>query len=181
MLSKNQLTKLQISYSSSAYDSVQAHRSAFSVPVAKKGTIHDYVPFYFNSRSPMLYTIKCGNLQGVRMQDLVFFKSSAQAVANSGSGFAFTDGHGIMALSDYYDDLKDLDQLPWNVINATYWTDFVDGSRLRQSEFLVYEKFDWGLVESIGVYDATMKVKVENLISSYAHKPKVDVQSSWYF
>lgn len=144
-LCKNEMIAQNSQYRSSAFDSVQAQRENFKVPVSKGGTIHDYVPFYFNSRSPMLYTIHSGNVNNIRMQDLVFFKTSAQTVAGSGHDFAFTDGHGIMALSDYYDDLADLDQVPWNVINAHYWNDFQDGRRLRQSEFLVYKSFNWRL------------------------------------
>jgi predicted RNA-binding protein with PUA-like domain len=115
------------------------------------------------------------------MQDLVFFKTSAQTVVASGSDFAFTDGHGIMALSDYYDDLADLEQVPWNVINARYWTDFPDGSRLRQSEFLVYKSFNWSLVEVVGVYNQEMKERVEQLTANLQQPPVVEVRRNWYF
>lgn len=181
ILCKNEMTAQNANYTSSAFDSVQAHRKGFHVPVSMGGTIHDYVPFYFNSLSPMLYTINCGNVGNVRMQDLVFFKSSAQIVEASGSDFAFTDGHGIMDLSDYYDDIADLEQVPWNAINARYWNDFPDGRRLRQSEFLVYKRFNWNLVELIGVYNKTMKVSVENLLSGLQLPLIVEVKRNWYF
>ncbi len=181
LLSKNEIAAQNTEYRSSAFESVQTHRQGFQVPVSKGGTIHDYVPFYFNSRSPMLYTINCGNVENISMQDLVFFKTSAQTVAASGSDFAFTDGHGIMDLSDYYDDLTDLDQIPWNVINARYWNDFQDGRRLRQSEFLVYKSFNWSLVESIGVYNQSMKDRVEQLISNFQPSPIVEIKRNWYF
>ena len=141
ILCKHEMSAMDTVYTNCAFDSVQVQRGNFNVPVSKGGTIHDYVPFYFNSRSPMLYTIKCGNVGNTRMQDLILFQSSAQKVAASGNYYAFTDGHGIMDLSDYYDDLADLNKLPWNVINANYWNDFQDGRRLRQSEFLVYKRF----------------------------------------
>jgi hypothetical protein len=129
----------------------------------------------------MLYTIGCGNVANIRVQDLVFFSASAQAVAGSGGDFAFTDGHGIMSLSDYYDDLADLEQVPWRVVNARYWNDFADGRRLRQSEFLVYKRFNWSLVEVVGVYNQEMKVRVEALISNLQQPPTVDIKRSWYF
>jgi len=181
LLCKNEMTAQNSQYRSSAFDSVQSHRESFQVPVSRGGTIHDYVPFYFNSLSPMLYTINCGNVENIRMQDLVFFKTSAQTVEASGIDFAFTDGHGIMDLSDYYDDLTDLDQVPWNVINARYWNDFQDGRRLRQSEFLVYKSFNWSLVELIGVYNQDMKEHVEQLISNLQQPPVVEIRRNWYF
>lgn len=181
LLCKNEMTAQNYEYRSSAFETVQAHREDFPVPVSRRGTIHDYVPFYFNSRSPMLFTIKCGNLKGIIMQDLVFFKTSAQRVVASGSDFAFTDGHGIMALSDYYDDLADLEEVPWNVINARYWNDFPDGKRLRQSEFLVYKSFNWSLVEVVGVYNQEIKERVEQLIANLQQPPVVEVRRNWYF
>lgn len=181
ILCKNEMTAQNSQYRSSAFETVQARRENFQVPVSKGGTIHDYVPFYFNSRSPMLYTINCGNVADIRMQDLVFFKTSAQTVVASGSDFAFTDGHGIMELSDYYDDLSDLEQVPWNVINAHYWNDFQDGRRLRQSEFLVHKSFNWSLVEAIGVYNQDMKERVELLTSNLQQPPVVEVRRNWYF
>ncbi|MBU3019029.1 DUF4433 domain-containing protein [Paraglaciecola agarilytica] len=181
LLCKNEMTAQNYEYRSSAFETVQAHREGFPVPVSRRGTIHDYVPFYFNSRSPMLFTIKCGNVNDIIMQDLVFFKTSAQTVVASGSDFAFTDGHGIMALSDYYDDLADLEEVPWNVINARYWNDFLDGKRLRQSEFLVYKCFNWSLVEVVGVYNQEMKERVEQLIANLQQPPVVEVRRNWYF
>lgn len=181
ILCKNQMSQQNKSYKSSAHESIQNQRSIHPVPVEPGGTIHDYVPFYFNSLSPMLYTIKCGNISGVEIQDLVFFKSTAQAVQQSGKAYAFTDGHGIMALSEYYNQLSDLDQVPWNVINAKYWKNFTDGSRLRQSEFLVYEDFQWELVESIGVYNVEMKEIIIDLIKNLSYQPKVEVKRDWYF
>jgi len=160
---------------------VQKQRQIHPVPVPPNGTIHDYVPFYFNSLSPMLYIIKNGNIDGVEMQDLVFFKSTAQAVEAAGCEFVFTDGHGIMALSDYYNDLENLDKIPWNVINTKYWNDFPDGKRLRQSEFLVYNKFDWSLVQTIGVYNSSMLNKVKSLVDVLSHQPTVEIKYNWFF
>jgi hypothetical protein len=181
ILCKNEMTALNITYTNSAFESVQAHREGFQVPVSRRGTIHDYVPFYFNSLSPMLYTINCGNVENINCQDLVFLKSSAQTVEASGSDFAFTDGHGIMGLSDYYDDLIDLVQVPWNVINARYWNNFPDGKRLRQSEFLVYKRFNCCLIELIGVYNENMKNSVETLLSRSQQPHLVQVMRNWYF
>ena len=181
ILSKNKMTENNATYKSSAFISVQEQRQTHPVPVSPKGTIHDYVPFYFNSRSPMLYTIKNGNIEGIKMQDLVFFKSTVQAVEEHGCKFAFTDGHGIMDLSDYYNDLANLDKIPWSVINTRYWNDYPDGKRLRQSEFLVYEKFDWGLVQTVGVYNSNMLSKVQSLVGGLSHQPNVEIKGNWFF
>ncbi len=181
IICKNGVDSSSITYQSSAYESVQGHRESFEVPVDPGGVIHDYVPFYFNSLSPMLYAVHRGKIPGVDMREVVFFKTTAQTVDGAGKLFVFTDGHGIMALTDYYNDLTELSEVPWNVVNAKYWNNFVDGSRLRQSEFLVHSKLDWELIETIGVYNQTMKDRVESLIQHLAHKPSVEIKLGWYF
>ena len=46
-----------------AYENIQ-RRSSTIVQLPPKGTLHEYVPFYFAPRSPMLYTIQKGNVEG---------------------------------------------------------------------------------------------------------------------
>ncbi len=181
LICKNAVDRNGIGYTSSAYDSVQGHRQQFPVPVKPFGMIHDYVPFYFNSRSPMLFTIKMGNIQNVDMKDVVFFQTTTQRVDDAGIAFVFTDGHGIMALTDYYNDLAEMHNVPWNVVQAQYWTNFPDGSRERQSEFLVHNAVEWGLIDTIGVYNQVMKTRVENMIQHLRHKPIVEIKLGWYF
>ncbi len=181
ILCKNVLIDKENGYTNSANEDVQDKRKGHKVTVANEGTLHDYVPFYFATRTPMLYTVHQGNISGVNMKDVVFFKSNAQEVKGSGKCFAFTDGHGIMALSDYYEDLADLEKVPWNVIKAPFWNDFTDGRRLRQSEFLVHSIFDWALIEVIGVFSEEMRTRVQNLILNLDHKPEVQIKKNWYF
>lgn len=85
-----------------AYSSIQAQRAAKRVPCGPRGSLHDYVPFYFAKRSPMLYTINRGNVPCEGGQDaIVHLVSTAQKVAQVGLGYVFTDGHGIMSYTDF--------------------------------------------------------------------------------
>jgi len=170
-----------IFYTSAAYSSLQDRRSVFNIPVEPYGTIHDYVPFYFTSLTPMLYAIKTGNLEGIKMSDLIILQSTAQRIENDNKKYVFTDGHGIMALSDFYNDLADLGNIHWEAVKAKYWNDFPDGKRLRQAEFLVYESFEWHLIKRIGVYTQSMKTRVQSLMSGMKHKPNISIKRNWYF
>lgn len=181
ILSKRRMERENIYYTSAAYNTLQERRSVFNVPVEPYGTIHDYVPFYFTSLTPMLYAIKTGNLEGIKMRDLIILQSTAQTVENNNKKYAFTDGHGIMVLSDFYNELDDLDNINWKAIKATYWNDFPDGKRLRQAEFLVYESFEWHHIRKIGVYSQSMGTRVQSLLSGMKHKPNINVKRNWYF
>jgi len=47
-------------------EDVQATRRVREVPTGPRGTVHDYVAFYFGPRSVMLYQLKTGWVQGYR-------------------------------------------------------------------------------------------------------------------
>ena len=68
---------------------------ARKVRTAAKGTLADYVPFYFAPRSPMLYTIHGGNVAGYTegQKPVVHLVSSVDAAVALGKPWCFTDGH----------------------------------------------------------------------------------------
>lgn len=116
------------------------------VPVGAGGTLHDYVPFYFAPRSPMLYTISRGNVPKCPdgQTAVVHLVSSVEKVTGGNLQFVFTDGHGIMALTSYYDDLTFLETLDWDLIKGSLLGGYSQGSgpkapatsRVSRAEFL---------------------------------------------
>lgn len=52
---------------------------------------------------------------------IVYLVTTVEAIAAAGLAFAFTDGHPIMAYSDFYDDLNALEMIDWNVMKRKYW------------------------------------------------------------
>ena len=98
--------------------------------------------------------------------------------------YCFTDGHAIVAFSHFYDDLADLDQIDWEIMKATYWSntsDDPDRKRHRQAEFLVHNFVPWDLVSEIGVMNTRVAQDVETLLSSVAHRPVVQIHRDWYY
>jgi hypothetical protein len=92
------------------------------VPVAAGGSLNDYVPFCFAPRSPMLYAIYKGNVEGYKdgQNPILHLTSSVEAVEQAGLPFAFTDGHSEMAISDFFADTDRLDKVDWDIMKATY-------------------------------------------------------------
>ena len=81
--------------------------------------LYDYVPFYFAPRSPMLCAISHGRVKSYLNQaDVIHLVSTVDKVKNDGLRFVFTDGHAIMAFSQFYNDLGDLDKVDWKVMEA---------------------------------------------------------------
>jgi hypothetical protein len=52
----------------------------------------EYVPFYFAPRSPMMYTIMMGSVEGVStdLSRLIYFVSSTEAVYGAGLPCVYT-------------------------------------------------------------------------------------------
>jgi hypothetical protein len=173
-------------YTNIAHRSIQDRRAHTRIPCGPRGMLHDYVPFYFGPRSPMLFTISRGNVEGFTggQGSIVHLVSTVQAVRAAGLGFVFTDGHGIMAFTDFYDDLTLLDEVDWPLMRARYWADTdddLDRKRRRQAEFLVHQRFPVGLIQEIGVMDRQRKAETEALLAACGLAIPVSVRPGWYY
>ncbi|MFB9252731.1 DUF4433 domain-containing protein [Sphaerisporangium melleum] len=165
---------------------IKERRSRRAVPCGAGGTLADYVPFYFAPRSPMLYAVHRRNVEGVtaRQEDIVYLVTTCESVLTAGLAFAFTDGHAIMGFSGFYDDLRHLDKIDWEVMAARYWND-TDGTgerpRKRQAEFLVHKRFPWSLITEIGVMTEAARRRVGSIITEIEHQPEIIVRREWYY
>jgi len=106
-------------------------RRANKEPIYHK-SIHSYVPFYFNPKNAMLYKRKS-------IQDNIVILTYDRNLLKK-EGTIFTDGNAASNGTEFYNHIKDLDSLPWSVIDAYTWYDKVDGRRRRMAEVLVPNK-----------------------------------------
>ncbi len=176
----------QVSYTNIAHNNIQDRRARFVVPIQPGGVVHDYVPFYFATRSPMLYAIHQGAVNGYNggQKDVIYLVSSAERIEQAGYGYVFTDGHAIMGFSNYYSNLSDLDKIDWNIMRSRYWNDNAednDRKRRRQAEFLVYDKLKFHDVEKIVTYDTQMQNSVNDNLRKVGHHIPVEVNKEWYY
>ncbi len=166
-----------------AYGHIQARRAQVVVPVGPRGKLHDYVPFYFCPRSPMLYAIHTQQTDYQGGQGpILHLVSSAQKVAAAGIPFVFTNCHAALQCTCFFDKLSDLKALDWKAIQTRRW----EREKVRekkQAEFLVKDFFPWELVEEIGVIDETIQAQVESILAQFPHlpHPPVQVRRSWYY
>ena len=175
-----------IQYVSIAYNHIQDRRERTSVPCGPGGTLHDYVPFSFAPRSPMLYTINRGNVPGCEegQEPILHLVTSTQAVDQEGLGFVFTDGHGIMEVTRPFESLSSLSEIDWPLMKAQYWNDTnedPDRKRRRQAEFLVYRFVPWGIIKYIGVINQRISKLVEGKLVKQAYQPSILVKRGWYY
>jgi len=169
-----------------AHTDIKLIRATTMVPCTPGGTLDQYVPFYFAPRSPMLYTINQGNVPSVTdgQASIVHLVFEAEVLAGAHE-IVFTNGHAIMGLSDFFNDLDDLDQLDWQAINSRRWGTPFDPTdetkRKKQSEFLVHSVVAWESVQSIGVPSRACGHLVIAALEGQDHKPPIHVQADWYY
>ncbi|NJK45006.1 MAG: DUF4433 domain-containing protein [Pleurocapsa sp. SU_196_0] len=147
-----------------AHFEVQARRDRVQVPIPPHGNLHDYVPFYFAPRSPMMYSIHKNNVPDVQCDthELVYLLSSVERVRHSGLKFVFTNGNAAVAFRrQFFNDLERLPEvLDWDLLGADFWNNTLedqDRKRRRAAEFLVHERVPWNVIGGIGIATNTMK------------------------
>jgi hypothetical protein len=182
----NEKAARQVSPVGIAHEHIKRRRAARIVPANRGGTLADYVPFYFAPRSPMLYTINRGNVEGYDegQGPVLHLVSSTERVAESGLPFTFTNGHAEMVTSSFYEDLADLDKVDWEIMKATFWNDTPeDGTRKwrRQAEFLVHNQFPVELIAGIGVISNKIADSVKQILAETGHQIQVAARPNWYY
>ena len=161
-------------------------RGSRVVPVEPGGVLNDYVPFYFASRSPMLYSIHTGFVQGFTgsQRDIIYLVSSVQKVKESEIPFVFTDGHAYELISNFYNKEKDLKNIDWQIMGETYWNNTADDNdrkRRRMAEFLVYQFVPITCIFAIVVFDDRMESTVNKIQRKCNTNIKTIVKRNWYY
>lgn len=185
LLSTAAMYATAINHHTIAHQSIQDRRARTLVTCGPKGNLHDYVPFHFGPRPPMLLSTayRGWNKKGRGQEQVVHLISSVGKVSSANLPFVFSDGHAIMHPRAFYDDLRYLNMIDWPVMRLLYWRSQSDPDlcRRRNAEFLVHSSFPWELVEEIAVFDDTMATTVRGIIASLPHQPPVSIRQGWYY
>jgi hypothetical protein len=197
LLSKNAGAGAGIAYQNIAHQGAQGARALKKVPNPPGGTVHDYVPFYFAPRSPMLRAIEGGKVAGcaLRQADIVHLETTVEIVVATGRSFVFYDRNATLAFSTPHTDLGRLDAVAWDLLTedpqldgfCKYWHNRVDVERYvdrmerRQAEFLVRERVELSRFLRIGVVDADRAADVRRVLDAAGVALPVEVKRDWYF
>ncbi len=144
------------------------------------------VPFYFCPRSVMLYIIHQANNPDLAYTGgqvpIVHLQADLHAVVawaiQQQRRWAFTLTNAGSYFFEDRNDLKHLDELDWQAIQAQEWRDYKEG---KQAEFLLEQSFPWHLVETIGVHSAPIYQQVVNKLQATQHRPTVTLKPEWYY
>ena len=149
--------------------SLIADRHEHPVPIAGRGNLGEYVPFYFAGHSPMLYMIMngYGGVEQKPQNDLVFIVCRYQTIKNVGLPFVFTDKNAKIAVAKFFQDEVDFDKLDWGCIKAKRWeSDETNLARkeLKQAEFLIHQFVPAGCIHALVVKTSERKEFFDQMI-----------------
>lgn len=168
--------------------SIKKRRLDLPVPCHPGTAVGDYVPFYFCPRSIMLYLIYRGNHPELSYREgqspILHLEADLRDVVKwvdeEGMPWAFSLSNAGAGYTEFRARLTELDQINWPAVSATDFRapDIKEG---KQAEFLVHEFFPWNLVTRIGVHSANIGARVQAVLRSATHRPKVEVRPDWYY
>ena len=166
---------------------IKKWRQTRQVSCEPGGYVGDYVPFYFAPRSPMLFKISRGGVEGVDpdQRPIVYLVTTTELIAGGGLTYAFTDGNAAKVMTEFSNDLAQLGEMvDWPLMQTRYWhnTD-EDGDRVRRrmAEFLVERALPVELVTEVAVYDAEVGERVAEILANAEADLPVNVRREWYF
>ncbi len=150
--------------------------------------VGDCVPFYFCSRSIMLYVVHCANHPELAYRGgqnpIVHLEADLRRVVQWADAdqrrWAFSLSNAGAYYTQFRSELDQLGEINWDAVAAT---DFrpADVKEAKQAEFLVQDSFPWHLVERIGVHSQAIAPRVANALHGAAHRPVIEIKRDWYY
>lgn len=150
--------------------------------------VGEYVPFYFCSRSVMLYVIHCANHPELAyrggQQPIIHLEANlhqaVQWAESNGQRWAFSLSNSGAVYTQFRSGLDRLDDINWDAVAATDFrpADIKEG---KQAEFLIERSFPWHLVERIGVHSQGIVTMVSDAMRGAAHRPRIEIKRDWYY
>lgn len=167
---------------------IKDRRLALPVSCHPGTYVGEYVPFYFCSRSIMLYVIHCANHPELTYRGgqgpIVHLEADLNEVIawadQQGWRWAFTPSNAGARYCPSFKEIGDLAQIDWHAVEARQWTPAAI-KEAKQAEFLMHNSFPWHLVRRIGVQSPATYAQVVAALAGAAHKPKVEIKPDWYY
>lgn len=199
LLSKTKSQQLGLHFHNIAHSGAQGARAKKSVTNPPGGLVHEFVPFYFAPRSPMLSAIHNGRVENCNYDQsgIIYFETTIEIAHQNGlQDFAFYDRNATLDYSQCFTDLKLLAQsVDWLTLTEDPQLDgfckyfmnthanprYVDRVEKRQAEFLIKEEVPLTWMTRIGVINEARAKEVNIILAQNKVNLTVDIMTDWYF
>ncbi|MDI1293370.1 MAG: DUF4433 domain-containing protein [Methylobacter sp.] len=166
-------------------DLISKRRHRF-VPIEPRGTLADYVPFYFTPFSVMMKNIHSGwgSVQQRANEEIVILVSSLHRVHELGLPFVFTNAHAYPDWTNYYNDLVNLKEIDWGILQRRDFKRDTDDPRKMeryQAEALIYQHLPIEGLIGVVCYSELLKQNIEQEAYERGLELQVIARTGWYF
>lgn len=187
ILSYNKMLQAKLSYKNISDAFVQNRRDA-KVSGTNK-TIHDYVPLYFATQTPMQYVITHSasskkRVDCIKEEELIFIDIDPINIFKK-DGVVFSDGNAASSSTTFYTSIEDLDKLDWDTIqgpgdyHGTQGMCYKDSwKRKRASEVLVPDCIPPELFARVVLHSNDAATELCNKIRNVNPRPKIIMKYS---
>jgi hypothetical protein len=167
---------------------IKQRRLALPVTCHPGTCVGDYVPFYFCSRSVMLYLLYQGNHPELDyrggQEPIVHLEADLEAAIawaeGEGRRWAFSLSNAGAAYTQFRRDAAQLGEIDWDAVAARDWRD-PNVKEGKQAEFLIHHAFPWELISRVGVCSRPMYERVQAVLREAGAQVKVEIMPSWYY
>lgn len=173
LLSTNEKTRLGIKHKNIANHGIQNRRAAMNVTCGPIGTVHDYVPFYFCPREPMLLGLL--NSKNLDQQFIIYLAVTIDVVEREDVVFTSASANTNIPPT-FYCNPEDLSVLNWNLIDSNKWSFKDDDRHAKMAEMLIHEKVEVSEIGFIVVWNEKIKKIVENLLTKATYQIKIEYE-----
>ncbi len=150
------------------------------------GVLGDYIPFYFTSFSPMMYNIHTGRGDVTKRanEEIVILVSSIHKLVALDIPIVFTDRHAYTPLAQFFNDVGQLDQIDWPLLQQRNFQRNPDDQiqiERYQAEALVHQCLPVQGLLGIVCYTDALKSELEQAVKQRALSVDIHQLPQWYF
>ena len=161
ILSHQEVENRDLQYTKIYDTGIVSNRKEIKTPEGK--SLWEYSNLYFQARNPMLYRVVCE-----KSKSEIAILAISPTILNNMEAYITTGNaaHGLSMILPSKEKVKVFKELR-KVINNEYWNDEDGSKRKIMAEFLVPERIDPELIETIYVANNIIADKVKNKIYEY--------------
>jgi hypothetical protein len=181
LLSNAEQLRRCVSHHSIAIAKIQNTRSTMEVTCDPGGVVHDYVPFYFCKRSPMLLSVV--NARNVDQQFLVYLVVPISILDDEGTVFTDSSANRANDPPNFFTRASDLDHLSWGEIDSHKWNSATeDLKQQKMAELLIHNDVPWSSVSRVIVWNDGIASAVREMCEEAGVPcPQIDFDSHHYY
>jgi ssDNA thymidine ADP-ribosyltransferase, DarT len=173
LLAKNRLP--ENSYTDISMAEIQERRGEISVLGTSK-TLHDFVPFWFTFKTPMMAKVQD------KSPELVYLQLSLDILSKG--DVVITDGNAASANTKFrlfrtFDDLQILDL---SILQKKVdYAGNPERKRLKSAEILIPDKVPWADIGTLVCFNDDARARVLAVLAQFGMKNAVWVRKDWFF